>query len=111
MRLTLLAGLATLAASSAFAGQPLFSTYSSQEGLNILYTVCADGKSVMSCYRFHANGRDIFIKSNSSKHPSFKDAGVIVDIPGYKLEGCVPYANGYCLFSCNNTAYTKLSIK
>ena len=111
MRLKLLAGLATLAASSAFAGEPLFDTYSSQEGLNVPYTVCADGKSMMTCYRFTANGKEIFVRSKSTRHPTFKDAGIKLDVPGYNLEGCVPYSNGYCLFSVNNTAYTKLFLK
>jgi hypothetical protein len=107
----LLTGLTLLVASSAFAGEPLFKVDSTKEGLNIPYVVCASGISAMSCYRFTAYGKEIFIQSKSTKHPTFKDAGIKLDVPGYKLEGCTPYSNGYCLFSVNNTQYTRLFLK
>jgi hypothetical protein len=107
----LLAGLATLAASTAFAGEPLFKVDSSQEGLNLPYVVCADGMAAMSCYRFTAHGTNLYIMSKSTKHPTFKNAGIKLDAPGYKIEGCAPYTNGYCLFAVNNTQYTQLFLK
>lgn len=107
MKSSLLAGLALLATGGAFAGEPLFATYTSQEGLDIPYTVCASGKAAMSCYRFHGQGKDIFVLSKSKK-PTFPEAGIHLEIPGYKVNGCVPYTNGYCIFAVNNTAYTKL---
>lgn len=108
MKSTLLAGLVLLATGGAFAGEPLFKAESSQEGLSIPYYVCADGKAAMSCYKFTANGKDVFIMSKSRKHPTFPNAGIMLQVPGYKVYGCTPYSNGYCLFAVNNTAYTKL---
>lgn len=97
-----------LASAGACAAEPLFSVESSQEGLTIPYVLCAEGKTAKSCYRFTAHGTKLFIMAKSPQRPSIKDAGIKLEKHKYNVEGCAPYANGYCLFSVNNMTYTKL---
>ena len=101
------AGFAILVSNVTFAGESLFKVNSSHEGLSIPYTVCVDGKSQMSCYRFVADGKEIFIQSKSKK-PVFSNAGIQLQVPGYSIQGCTPYANGYCLFIMTNSSYSRL---
>lgn len=105
-----IAGLSVLLSSGVFAGEPLFKVDSSQEGLNIPYQVCADGVNVQSCYKFTAYGKQIFIQSKSNRHPVFTNAGILLHVPGYKINGCSPYGNGYCLFAVSNSSYAQLSL-
>lgn len=102
-----LAGLAILASGTIFAGEPLFKVDSSHEGLSVPYHVCANGKAQLTCYRFVADGKELFIQSKSKK-PVFPDAGIQLQVPGYKINGCTPYANGYCLFNLTNSSYSRL---
>lgn len=111
MKFGLLLGLASIASTATFGADTLFRVDSTQEGLTIPYVVCANGKAAMSCYRFTAHGKQLFIMAKNPNHPNYKDVGIRLDIPGYRLEGCVPYSNGYCLFSVNNMGYSQLFIK
>lgn len=104
-------GALLVAANSAIAGVLLFDVQSSKEGLYVPITLCLNGIEQLSCQRYTVNGKTIEIKARTKNHGDFQNAGIKVDTTGYKLTGCTPYNNGYCLFYLNNRQYSRIILQ
>lgn len=109
MKKSIIAGL--LLSSQAFAGGLLFDVQSSNEGLTIPLVLCLDGKSEMSCQKFTAQGLNLSVKTTTTRTTSYSNAGIKVMTSGFKLSGCTPYGNGYCLFPVTSFGYVSLGLK
>lgn len=63
--------------------------------------LCLNAKGPISCQHYHVDAMNLRISTTVNHH--YPEAGIKVLTPNYKVTGCTPYANGYCLFATSNT--------
>lgn len=71
--------------------------------INII--LCLNGKGPLSCQNFTVSNPTLTISTTIPDH-TYVVAGIKISSTKVKvtnLEGCVPYSNGFCLFSVSNT--------
>jgi hypothetical protein len=103
--------LCLFAAPSAMAETgDLFTVNSSGQltGVPVTIELCLNGLGPLSCERYNISASTVLI---TTTEPSFlyTEAGIKVLTPGYEITpilsgiNCVPYSNGYCIFSVSDT--------
>ena len=70
--------------------------------------LCLNGKGPLSCQRFIVHALSLNIRATNEHYYSI--AGIKVLNSGYVLSGCVPYSNGYCLFSISNNVSANINL-
>ncbi|MFT4059983.1 MAG: NHL repeat-containing protein [Legionella sp.] len=63
--------------------------------------LCLNGKRPLSCQNYHVFTKNLTIGTTVNHY--YPQAGIKILTPGYQPTGCVPIANGYCLFATSNT--------
>jgi hypothetical protein len=95
--------------ASANAGN-FFSVTSSGTPASIKLTLCLNGRGQLSCQNYTATGETLSIRTLIPNH-TYPDVGIKINTPGYAaLAGCTLTANGYCIFSANNTSATTVTL-
>jgi len=102
MKIKLLAALLALGSSAAYCGGLLFDVQSENKGLSLPITLCLSGVAQQSCQNYTATGLDLYIKTRTTNHTNFPNAGIRLNTTGYKLFNCEPHSNGYCIFAANS---------
>lgn len=95
------------------AGGLLFNVSATGEPANVSITLCLNGKGSLSCQTYNVAALTLSIRTAVPNHV-YPAAGIKINTPGYELANiglsCTPNANGYCLFSVNNTTPASISI-
>ncbi len=76
---------------------------------NLGISLCLNGSGPLSCQNYTVSALNLNITTTIPNHV-YPSAGIKLDTPGYVLSGCTLIANGYCLFSANNTTPTSITI-
>lgn len=74
--------------------------------------LCLNGKGPLSCQTYTVNQPRLTISTTIPNH-TYVAAGIKISSTRVKvtnIEGCVPYSNGFCLFSVSNTQPANLFI-
>ena len=111
MKIKLLAAILSLGSGAAFCGGLLFDVQSSNDAINVPITLCLDGKAQLSCQNYTATGLDLYIKTRTTNHTNFPNAGIRVNTTGYKLSDCVANSNTYCIFNANSFNAVHIGLK
>jgi len=111
MKIKLLAAILSLGSGAAFCGGLLFDVQSSGEAINVPITLCLDGKAQMSCQNYTATGLDLYIKTRTTNHTNFPNAGIRLNTTGYKVSDCTPITNSYCIFNANSYSPVHIGLK
>ncbi|WP_298627222.1 hypothetical protein [uncultured Legionella sp.] len=69
---------------------------------------CLNGKGALSCQKYHVSAQDLQISAATGG--SYPAAGIQLLTEGYKITGCTPYSNGYCLFAVSPQTPTSLRL-
>ncbi len=86
-----------LSQTTAYTGS-IFEVSSSGEPAELDMVLCLNGKGKISCERHTASALDLSIKTTIPKQ-AYSSVGIKLNVAGYAPTGCLPYSNGYCLFS------------
>lgn len=107
---TLLCALFTLfmSQSAAFAGS-FFNISATGTPANLSITLCLNGNGPLSCQNHTVSALNLSINTTIPNH-TYPAIGIKVNTPGYVLSGCTTIANGYCLFSADNTTAANLVV-
>lgn len=94
------------------AGSLYFDVTSSNDAINVPITLCLEAKREAYCQLYVAKGLDLSLKLNPKlpDYLGFPNAGIKVNVPGYKVSGCNPYGNEYCIFSVSTHAVTHIQL-
>ena len=87
----------------------LFDVSATGTPANFSITLCLNGKSALSCQNYTVSALNLSIRTTVPGH-SYSTIGMKINTPGYALSGCTPIANGYCLFSANDTTPTSVAV-
>ena len=87
----------------------LFDVSATGTPANFSITLCLNGKSALSCQNYTVSALNLSIRTTVPGH-SYSTIGMKLNTPGYALSGCTPRANGYCLFSANDTTPTSVAV-
>jgi hypothetical protein len=87
----------------------LFNVSATGRPTNLGMSLCLNGKGPLSCQNYTASALNLNITTTIPNHV-YPSAGIKLNTPGYVLTGCTLIANGYCLFSVNNTTPTSITI-
>jgi hypothetical protein len=87
----------------------LFNVSAMGNPANLNITLCLNGKGPLSCQNYTVSALNLSISTTIPNHV-YPAAGIKINTPGYVLAGCTPTANGYCLFSANNTTPTNIFV-
>lgn len=89
--------------------ESFFNVLESGAAASLDVTLCLHGKEASSCEDYHVNTQDLRISTKAMKY--YPAIGIKVLTPGYKVSGCTPDANGYCLFSASNMLSTSIQVR
>lgn len=79
----------------------LFNVSATGTSANLSITLCLNGKGPFSCQTYSISASNLTIITNIPNY-NYTMAGIKINTPGYKVTGCTPYTNGYCLFNVSN---------
>lgn len=71
--------------------------------------LCLNGKGPLSCQNYTVSGSNLSIRTTITHH-RYPSAGIKVKSPGYRITGCTPSGNGYCLFSVSDSVAAPIVI-
>jgi hypothetical protein len=117
--LTLLSALFVCQFSFASNNSLLFNIASTGNQGPVSITLCLNAKGPLSCQNYTVTGSSLNI-TTAIPNQTYTSAGIIINTPGYALgsnvafspvQTCIPYSNGYCLFSANNAKATRIFIR
>lgn len=76
-------------------------------------TLCLNGQGALSCQNETVSALNLMISPTISNH-LYPSIGIRINTPGYTLANlgvdCIPYANGYCLFSASQLQPKSLTL-
>ncbi len=107
---TLLCAVFTIFLSQTAASSGLlFNVNATGTPANLSITLCLNGNGPLSCQNHTVSALNLSINTTIPNH-AYPAIGIKVNTPDYVLAGYTPIANGYCLFSANNTTPASITV-
>ncbi|MDR3443136.1 MAG: fibronectin type III domain-containing protein [Legionella sp.] len=104
----LIAGILLLSPLAFAQTAPFFKIVEAGTPAAVDVILCLNGTGSLSCQNYHFSAQDVRISTTAAHH--YPAVGIKVLTPGYRVTGCTPYPNGYCLFAASNTASAALHL-